>query len=333
MRPHPLARLAALVALAAGQAAAQTPAADIVRRADDLPAPLTAKSPRTHQVRLEAIERDGALSDGQTYRYWTFNGRTPGPFLRVRVGDRIELTLANAADSQMMHNIDLHAVTGPGGGGGVTRVYPGESASFRFKALAPGLYVYHCAEAMAAQHIANGMYGLILVEPEGGLPPVDHEFYVMQGEIYAEADGEGRLIEDLDRLLEERPSHYVMNGAVRGLTGERRMRVRVGDTARLYFGVGGPNKTASLHLIGEIMDRVYPNAALTDAPLHNVQTVSVPPGGATVVEFTFQVPGDYALVDHALTRVDLGALAVIQAEGPSSPEVFDGRDPHGPHSH
>jgi nitrite reductase (NO-forming) len=186
---------------------------------------------------------------------------------------------------------------------------------------------------MAAQHIANGMYGLILVEPEGGLPPVDHEFYVMQGEIYAEADGEGRLIEDLDRLLEERPSHYVMNGAVRGLTGERRMRVRVGDTARLYFGVGGPNKTASLHLIGEIMDRVYPNAALTDAPLHNVQTVSVPPGGATVVEFTFQVPGDYALVDHALTRVDLGALAVIQAEGPSSPEVFDGRDPHGPHSH
>ena len=202
---------------------------------------------------------------------------------------------------------------------------PGESKSFTFRALAPGLYVYHCATPMVAQHIANGMYGLILVEPEGGLPAVDHEFYVMQGEIYTEEPmGEqGLLTESIDNLLNEQPTYYVMNGAFKALTGDNALQVEVGDSARIYFGVGGPNKISSFHVIGEIFDHVYQDAALESTPLENVQTVLVPPGGATVVDLTFEVPGSYIMVDHALSRVDRGAAGIIQVTGPEDHDIFE----------
>ncbi|MBW8305007.1 MAG: multicopper oxidase domain-containing protein, partial [Brevundimonas sp.] len=170
------------------EAAAPVAAVNIIRRATDLPGPLNANSPRHHVVGLETTEVIGQLEDGTSYTYWTYNNRVPGPFIRVRVGDTVEVNMTNAADSVMMHNVDFHAVTGPGGGAAATNANPGETKSFTFKALQPGLYVYHCATPMVAQHIANGMYGLILVEPEGGLPTVDHEFYVMQGEIYTEEE-------------------------------------------------------------------------------------------------------------------------------------------------
>ena len=301
-------------------------AADIIRRATDLPPPLVAGSPRHHIVNFETTEVIGQLENGTSYTYWTFNNRVPGPFVRVRVGDTVEVNLANAANSVMMHNVDFHAVTGPGGGAAATAANPGETKSFTFKALKPGLYVYHCATPMVAQHIANGMYGLILVEPEGGLPAVDHEFYVMQGEIYTEEDQgtPGLLTESIDRLLDERPTYYVMNGAFKALTGDNALKVEVGDTARIYFGVGGPNKISSFHVIGEIFDSVYRDASLTSPPITDVQTVLVPPGGATVVDLTFEVPGSYIMVDHALSRVDRGAAGIIQVTGPQNPEIFRG---------
>ena len=323
----------ALLAVAAplsgsAQEAASAPAGtvNIVRRATDLPGPLTASGLRHHVVNLETTEVIGQLEDGTSYAYWTYNNRVPGPFVRVRVGDTVEVNMANAADSVMMHNVDFHAVTGPGGGAAATNANPGETKSFTFRALQPGLYVYHCATPMVAQHIANGMYGLILVEPEGGLPAVDHEFYVMQGEIYTEEEQgtPGLLTESVERLMNEQPTYYVMNGAFKALTGEKALKVAVGDSARIYFGVGGPNKISSFHVIGEIFEHVYRDASLTSPPVTDVQTVLVPPGGATVVELTFDVPGSYIMVDHALSRVDRGAVGIIEVTGLQNPEIFRG---------
>ena len=296
----------------------------IVRAPTDLPAAIGVRGPETMRISLETIERMGELDDGTTYRYWTFNGQVPGPFVRVRVGDTVEATLKNREDSWMQHNVDFHAVTGPGGGGVATLADPGTSKGFTFKALNPGLYVYHCAVPVAAQHIANGMYGLILVEPEGGLPEVDREYYVMQGELYTEqAFGtKGELTESYDKLLNEAPEYYVFNGAANALTGDNALTAKVGETVRIYFGVGGPNKTSSFHVIGEIFDKAYNLASLTTEPLSNVQTITVPPGGASAVDIKVEVPGTYVLVDHALSRAVRGLIGQLVVEGEEQPEIF-----------
>jgi nitrite reductase (NO-forming) len=303
-----------------------TTGADIVRDPTDLPAKLPIREPQTVRIDLEAVEIEGQLADGTTYKYWTFNGQVPGPFYRVRVGDTIEVHMKNLTNSTMAHSVDFHAVTGPGGGATMTQTAPGEETMFTAKALNPGLYVYHCATPMVAQHIANGMYGLILVEPEEGLPPVDREFYVMQGELYTkEAFGStGLLTEDTEALLDENPEYLVFNGAADGLTAKKPLQARVGETVRIFFGVGGPNFTSSFHVIGEIFDRVYDQASLTSPALTNVQTTLVPPGGATMVEFAIEVPGRYILVDHALARLQRGLAGFLIAEGPENPEIFNG---------
>jgi nitrite reductase (NO-forming) len=315
---------AAPVSPPAGPAAAVV--ADIVRDPTDLPGPIGERGPETVRIELESVELAGQLADGTTFTYWTFNGQVPGPFYRVRVGDTVEVVFKNAADSAFIHSVDFHAVTGPGGGAAVTQTPPGGETSFTFKALNPGLYVYHCATPMVAHHIANGMYGLILVEPEGGLPPVDREFYVMQGELYtAQSFGTtGHLHDSVDKLLNETPEYFVFNGAVGALTEQKPLRASVGETVRIFFGVGGPNFTSAFHVIGEIFDRVYDQASLTAAPLTDVQTTLVPPGGATVVEFTLEVPGNYILVDHALSRLQRGLAGFLIVDGPEDPEIFHG---------
>ncbi len=311
---------------AAGHAAAVAAGpivADVVRSATDLPGPLARRGPATVKVDLETVEVTGQLADGSTYRYWTFNRKVPGPFVRVRVGDTVEVTMKNALDSTMTHNVDFHAVTGPGGGGVATMAAPGESKGFSFKALNVGLFVYHCATPMVAQHIANGMYGLILVEPEGGLSKADREFYVMQGEIYTEqANGTpGELTESIDKLLAETPEYYVFNGAADALA-KAPLKAKTGETVRIFFGVGGPNKTSSFHVIGEIFDRAYPLASLTSPPTTDIQTMTVPPGGAAVAEFKVDVPGRYILVDHALSRMERGLKGLLVVEGPARPDIF-----------
>ena len=297
--------------------------ADIIRDAADLPGPLARRGPATVKVDLETTEVTGQLADGSTYHYWTFNGKVPGPFVRVRVGDTVEVRMKNADDSQVPHNVDFHAVTGPGGGAAATMAAPGETKGFTFKALAPGLYVYHCAAPMVAQHIANGMYGMILVEPEGGMSKVDREFYVMQGEIYTEqAHGtEGALAESIDKLLAEQPEYYVFNGAADALI-KKPLHAKTGETVRIYFGVGGPNKTSSFHVIGEIFDRSYPLASITSAPMTDVQTITVPPGGAAVSEFKVDVPGRFVLVDHALSRMERGLKGLLVVEGGERADLF-----------
>jgi nitrite reductase (NO-forming) len=308
----------------AGVAASVETATSIVRNPADLPGPLAKRGPQRVTVDLETVEVTGQLDDGTTYRYWTFNRKVPGPFVRVRVGDTVEVTMKNADDSVMMHNVDFHAVTGPGGGGMATEAGPGETKGFVFKALKPGLYVYHCATPMVAQHIANGMYGMILVEPADGLPKVDREFYVMQGELYTEQPigTKGEQAESIDKLVNERPEYFVFNGAVGALAGENVLKAKVGETVRLYFGVGGPNFTSSFHVIGEIFDKIYPMGSATSRTVNDVQTVTVPPGGAVITEMKLEVPGKYVLVDHALSRVNKGLAGFLEVIGPENPSIF-----------
>ena len=317
-----------IVGTGKGPVVALPPSVSIVRNPADLPGPLAAGPPRTFQIELEAVELVGRLANETTYTYWTFNGTVPGPFLRVRVGDTVELTFKNRKDSRMIHSVDFHATTGPGGGAVATQTPPGETKSLRWKALNPGLYVYHCATPMVANHITSGMYGLILVEPAGGLPKVDREFYVMQGELYTDRPFGQRGHDEfsVDKLLAERPEYFVFNGAVGALTTEHPMKAKVGETVRIFFGVGGPNVTSSFHVIGEIFDRVYKEAAVGSPPATNVQTTMVPAGGATIVEFKLDVPGRYILVDHSLSRLERGLAGFLVVEGDANPTVFHGTE-------
>ncbi len=300
--------------------------ADISREPGDLPPPIGKRDPQTVRVDLLSVEVEGRLAEGTTFGYWTFNGKVPAPFIRVRVGDTVDIHLKNSADSAMIHSVDFHAATGPGGGAASLQVDPGKEKSMTWKALVPGLYVYHCATPMVAEHIANGMYGMILVEPEGGLPPVDREFYVMQGEIYSDiAYGQHGSAEfSVDKLLNERPEYFVFNGSVGALTKLHPLHAKVGETVRIFFGVGGPNYTSSFHVIGEIFDKVYMLGGLTSPPLEGIQTVSVPAGGAVITEFKTRVPGNYTLVDHALARAERGLLGILNVEGPKNPEIYNG---------
>lgn len=149
-----------------------------------VPPPIERSHPSKVTVKLEVVEKVMKMTDGVDYTFRTFGGTVPGSFIRVRVGDVVEFELMNHPSSKMPHNIDLHAVTGPGGGAAASFTAPGRSSTFSFRALNPGLFVYHCAVAPVGMHVANGMYGLIYVEPEIALPKVDREYYVMQGDFY-----------------------------------------------------------------------------------------------------------------------------------------------------
>ncbi len=275
-------------------------------------------------VHLEATEEEGELADGVTYKFWTFNSTVPGTFIRIRVGDEVELHLKNASNSVMPHNIDLHAVNGPGGGAEATNVAPGKTAIFNFKALNPGLYVYHCAAAPVPMHIANGMYGLILVEPAGGLPKVDREYYIMQSEFYTKGktDEKGLQEFDQDKGVDENPSYVVFNGKKNALMGDKMLEAKVGETVRLYVGNAGPNLASSFHVIGEIFDRVYVEGG--SKINENVQTTLIPAGGAVIVEFKVEEPGEYVLVDHSIFRAfNKGAIGKLKVTGEKNPQVYN----------
>ncbi len=310
--------------IAGPRAGAVAGASDIVRDPTDLPGPIHERAPQVVRVDLEAVELVGQLDNKTTYNYWTFNGKVPGPFIRVRVGDKVEVHLKNREDSVMFHSVDFHAAMGPGGGSDFTQTLPGRESVMTFKALLPGLYVYHCATPSAAHHITNGMYGLILVEPEGGLPQVDREFYVMQGELYtAQPFGtEGAQEMDYEKLISERPEYFLFNGAVGALTKFHPMRARAGETVRIFFGVGGPNFTSSLHMIGEIFDRVYLAGGVGAPPLTGIQTVSVPPGGAVIADLRIERGGRFTLVDHALSRTERGLVGFLIVDGPVDDEIM-----------
>ncbi len=289
--------------------------ADISRDPTDLPPPIH-RAPKTVRFDLKAIELKGRLDDNTSYQFWTFGGKVPGPFLRARVGDMLEVHLRNDTTSVLAHSVDFHGAIGPGGGSQFTQTDPGEETVVSFKATTPGLFVYHCATPSIANHVANGMYGLLLIEPEGGLPEADREFYVMQGELYTTkpfgAAGEQEM--SYEKLISERPEYFVFNGAVGALTKEYPLRARLGESVRIFFGVGGPNFMSSFHIIGEIFDRA--RTTFSDLPRKDAQTVAVPPGGAAILEFKARHGGRYGLVDHALSRMERGLEGSLIVEGP-----------------
>jgi len=290
-----------------------------------VPAPVGNREAKRVKVELEIIEEVGTMVDGTEYLYWTFGGTVPGSFIRVRVGDKVEFHLQNHPDNKLPHNIDLHAVTGPGGGAESSFVAPGKEIVFSFKTLNPGLYVYHCAVAPVGMHIGNGMYGLILVEPEGGLKPVDKEYYVMQGDFYTEGSYGARGLQafDMSKAIAEQPDYVVFNGSVGALTEENALTANVGETIRLFVGNGGPNLVSSFHVIGEIFDRVYVEGGTSY--IENIQTTLIPAGGAAMIEFKVEVPGSLILVDHSIFRAfNKGALGVINVAGDDNDKVFAG---------
>lgn len=344
---------------------------EIGRSASDLPPPIMRKRSETVIVELTTKEVVAELAPGVTYEYWTYNGTVPGPFLRVREGDTVEIRLthsaeehdsvsalpraeaheegeegeddvhmtgengAHAAAGHGKHSIDLHAVIGPGGGASLTQTEDGKTSIFRFKANHPGIYVYHCASPHIPTHVANGMYGMILVEPKEGLPPADREFAVMQGEFYTQgALGEkGRQAFSKEKLLQERPEYVVFNGRVGSLREKRALRAKTGENIRLFFGVGS-HIASNVHLIGGVFDRLYGEGALLSEPQRNVQTTIVPPGGAMMAEWTLDVPGTYLLVDHSLARaIDRGAIAELVIEGDPRPDLYRAANPDPNHTH
>lgn len=294
--------------------------------APNVPPPIARNHATKMIVNLEVIEKEMEMMDGVKYNFWTFGGQVPGKFIRVREGDLVEFHLKNDPSSKLPHNIDLHAVTGPGGGAVSTFTAPGHETQFSFTAMNPGLFIYHCATAPVGMHIANGMYGLILVEPKEGLPKVDKEFYVCQGDFYTHgAYGESGLQQfDMEKALSENPDYVVFNGKVGSLTGESSLKANVGETVRLFVGNGGPGLSSSFHVIGEIFDNVYPEGG--SSLNHNVQTTMIPPGGSAITEFKLDVPGNFILVDHAIFRAfNKGALGILQVNGPDNKAIFSGQ--------
>jgi len=298
--------------------------ADIARDPNDIPPPIERTASTTVHIDTTTKEVIAQMAPGVYLNYWTFDGTVPGPFMRVREGDTVVVTLHNDPTSLHHHSLDLHAVVGPGGGAAVLMAAPGESKTLTFTATTPGLFVYHCAEPDAAMHMTHGQYGLILVEPKGGLPKVDKEFYVMQGEFYETGSlgRQGLQVFDTQAMLDGKPQYIVFNGRTGALT--QNLQASVGQTVRIFFGDGGVNLSSNFHVIGEIFDHVYREGDLVNAPARGVQTTEVPAGGAAVVDFKLLVPGNYTLVDHALARVDRGAWGVLKVSGEPNKQIFDG---------
>nr|WP_101133022.1 copper-containing nitrite reductase [Neisseria meningitidis] len=316
-------------ASSAAQTAAETPAGElpvidaVTTHAPEVPPAIDRDYPAKVRVKMETVEKTMKMDDGVEYHYWTFDGDVPGRMIRVREGDTVEVEFSNNPSSTVPHNVDFHAATGQGGGAAATFTAPGRTSTFSFKALQPGLYIYHCAVAPVGMHIANGMYGLILVEPKEGLPKVDKEFYIVQGDFYTKGKkgAQGLQPFDMDKAVAEQPEYVVFNGHVGSIAGDNALKAKAGETVRMYVGNGGPNLVSSFHVIGEIFDKVYVEGGKLIN--ENVQSTIVPAGGSAIVEFKVDIPGSYTLVDHSIFRAfNKGALGQLKVEGAENPEIM-----------
>lgn len=305
----------------------QLPVIDaVVTHAPEVPPPVNRDHAALVKVKMETIEKTMKMADGVDYTYWTFNGDVPGQMIRVREGDTVEVEFSNNPNSTVPHNVDFHASTGPGGGAAATFTAPGRTSTFRWKALQSGLYIYHCAVAPVGMHIGNGMYGLVLVEPKEGLPKVDKEFYIVQGDFYTKGKyGEPGLQPfDMDKAIREDADYVVFNGHVGAIAGDNALKAKVGETVRMYVGNGGPNLVSSFHVIGEIFDKVYVEGGKLIN--ENVQSTLIPAGGAAIIEFKVDIPGSFTIVDHSIFRAfNKGALGQLVVEGEDHPEVMTKR--------
>jgi nitrite reductase (NO-forming) len=294
----------------------------------DLPDPVDWSQPRHHDVEMTTTEETAEIEPGVTFDYMTFDGRIPGPMVRVRQGDTVRVELTNDESNSMPHNIDFHAVYGPGGGAEASTVNPGETAAFQFKAMYPGVHVYHCAVPNMDYHISAGMFGAILVEPKGGLPEVDRELYFGQHELYTDANAgeKGHHNFDFAAMKDEDPTYVCLNGEAYAITpdGYGAVDVDKGEQVRIFWANGGPNLTSAWHGIGNVWETFYRDGDVVSEPDRYVETAPVAPGSVAIAEIDTPVPGPIKLVDHALSRVARkGMLGVIAVTGDPEPDVFD----------
>lgn len=308
----------------------------------DIPAPIDRTEPKHHEIMLEAKEVTAEIEDGVTFNFMTFDGRVPGPMIRLREGDTVSFTMENLPENKREHNVDMHAIYGTGGGSVATTAEPGNANGESFTAMYPGAYIYHCAVPNMDQHISTGMFGMVLVEPKAGMPPVDREFYLGQHEVYTNkpVGEQGHHSFDVDAMLNETPTYVLFNGEKYPYTPDRygTMKAETGETVRVFLVTGGPNVSSNFHPIGNVWTRAWRDGALASQPEKYVQTMKVPPGSCMVGEMDLPVPSRIKLVDHALTRVTRrGLLAEIDVTGPERLEVFDpvpkkadGTDEEGP---
>ena len=307
--------MAPCLAINAGVVSAETIKGQLAT-APNVPPPITRTQPANVVVHLEASEWVGPLSDDNKYEFWGFNKTVPGPMIRVMLGDTVEIHLKNDKNSKESHNIDFHAITGPGGGASLLNSEPGQETAGRFKMIIPGIFFYHCATASPSipEHIANGMYGTIVVEPVGGLKPVDKEFQVMQSEFYTKEGAKGETLEfSYENGLDEISSHVVFNGRMDSLV-KNPLRAKVGETVRIFFTNGGPNHVSSWQLNDQTFDKVYTEGSFTTPQMENVKITKVPAGGATVVEFKVKAPGTLTFVDVFKGRKEKGAVGLVKVD-------------------
>jgi nitrite reductase (NO-forming) len=311
----------------------------------DVPAPIDRDEPATIQQTLTTKEVTAEVEPGVTFDYMTFDGQIPGPMVRVRQGDTVELTLENPDGNAMPHNVDFHAIYGTGGGSIATTANPGSENKMKFQARYPGAFIYHCAVPNLDYHISAGMFGMIVVEPKGGLPDVDHEFYFGQHELYTNKDtgAEGHHGFDMDAMAAEDPTYVLLNGEKYAYAAAARgpLEVQKGDSVRVFLVDGGPNVSSNFHPIGNVWSRAYRDGGLPeDEDLEayadkQIQTMKVPPGSCMIGEMETPVPSRIKLVDHALSRVvRKGLLAEIDVLGDEEEDIydpdFDGTDHQGP---
>lgn len=292
----------------------------------DIPPPIERDHPLRLTVNMEAMVKEVALDSTHNYEIWGFNGGAPGPIIRARVGDILDINLRNDDPSGMQHNLDFHSVCGPGGGAQILTAHRDETVSASFKMLNPGFFVYHCAVDPVAHHIANGMYGAMIVEPENGFPPVDKEYVIIQSEFYTQNEpdkGTNTYSFNEDSLLNENPNFVVFNGRVGSHTEpDNYLKANTGDRVRIFFANVGPNLSSSFHVIGGIFDKVYREGDVISPPARNIQTTMVPAGGVSIVELVCPTPGILTFVDHSISRVDKGAAGFLKISGPSCPEIY-----------
>jgi nitrite reductase (NO-forming) len=314
--------MAPCLAINAGVVSAETIQAQLLK-APKAPPPITRTQPATVVVNLEASEWVGLISDDNRYEFWGINGMVPGPMIRVMVGDTVEVNFKNKKDSKQSHNLDFHKATD---GAALVTAEPGKEAKLSFKATKQGLFVYQSSTEAPynIQHLLSGMYGLILVEPVGGLKPVEVEYYVMQSEFYMK-DGKKNdtLVFSNDKVKEADASYIVHNGHMTALV-KVPLRSRVGETTRWFYGNAGVNFESSWHVIGEMLDRVWPAGDMSKPPLESIQSTLVGTGEATIGEFKGEMPGTFVSVDHSLFRTEKGALGLLKIDGPTNPSLFKG---------
>ncbi len=282
------------------------------------------------EVRLDTTHKIIEIAPGVKFSAWTFGDTVPGPVVRARVGDRIKFTMSNRSDepvpgvrvtaAPMMHSMDFHsAMVSPGDK--YRSIAPGQTISFEFTANYPGVYMYHCGTPMVLEHIASGMYGMMIVEPRGGYPTkVDREYAIVQSEFYTKPDPDKRKVDgaplyvlDGARVRSKAPTYTVFNGRYNGMV-DKPLPAKPGERVRLFVLNVGPSNTSSFHVVGTIFDRVWWDGN-PDNQFRGMQTVLLGSSSGAIVEFIIPEAGKYIMVDHHFANASQGAVGILDAGG------------------